>query len=190
MENLQRNTVSGLRHICDLLGATESEEEAQVAEMVSCDGRFGMLLVLSKDVRVSWRRNKWSTYDESGRFMRRFNWIKQGLLHHRKVAETVDIYFGYVHVFTGAPAGVHSWFSGRREGPLHAKARRLGGRPRHGGERGRARVGDQRQRREQSAQSRDQRLTTSWDRGRTAAVRFSKGDGWETSVVVVFLGVN
>lgn len=35
MENLQRHTVSGLRHICDLLGAPESEDDAHVAEMVS-----------------------------------------------------------------------------------------------------------------------------------------------------------
>lgn len=35
MENLQRHTVSGLRHICDLLGAPESEDDAPVAEMVS-----------------------------------------------------------------------------------------------------------------------------------------------------------
>ncbi|CAM9259165.1 unnamed protein product [Pylaiella littoralis] len=34
MENLQRHTVSGLRHICDLLGAPESEDDAPVAEMV------------------------------------------------------------------------------------------------------------------------------------------------------------
>ncbi|CAM9105161.1 unnamed protein product [Ectocarpus fasciculatus] len=34
MENLQRHTVSGLRHICDLLGAPESEDDAHVAEMV------------------------------------------------------------------------------------------------------------------------------------------------------------
>lgn len=35
MENLQRHTVSGLRHICDLLGAPESEDDTPVAEMVS-----------------------------------------------------------------------------------------------------------------------------------------------------------
>lgn len=35
MENLQRHTVSGLRHICDLLGAPETEDDAHVAEMVS-----------------------------------------------------------------------------------------------------------------------------------------------------------
>lgn len=34
MENLQRHTVSGLRHICDLLGASESEDDTHVAEMV------------------------------------------------------------------------------------------------------------------------------------------------------------
>eukprot|EP00903_Cladosiphon_okamuranus_P017528 g16143.t1 len=34
VENLQRHTVSGLRHICDLLGASESEDDAHVAEMV------------------------------------------------------------------------------------------------------------------------------------------------------------
>ncbi|CAN0564747.1 unnamed protein product, partial [Ectocarpus sp. 12 AP-2014] len=34
MENLQRHTVSGLRHICDLLGAPESEDDTHVAEMV------------------------------------------------------------------------------------------------------------------------------------------------------------
>lgn len=35
MENLQRHTVSGLRHICDLLGAPEPEDDTHVAEMVS-----------------------------------------------------------------------------------------------------------------------------------------------------------
>lgn len=34
VENLQRHTVSGLRHICDLLGASESEDDTHVAEMV------------------------------------------------------------------------------------------------------------------------------------------------------------
>lgn len=37
VENLQRHTVSGLRHICDLLGASESEDDAHVAEMVRAD---------------------------------------------------------------------------------------------------------------------------------------------------------
>lgn len=35
MENLQRHTVSGLRHICDLLGAPESEDDTHVTDMVS-----------------------------------------------------------------------------------------------------------------------------------------------------------
>ncbi|CAM9478053.1 unnamed protein product [Discosporangium mesarthrocarpum] len=34
VENLQRHTVSGLRHICDLLGAQEPEDDSHVAEMV------------------------------------------------------------------------------------------------------------------------------------------------------------
>lgn len=34
MENLQRHTVSGLRHICELLGTPEPEDETHVAEMV------------------------------------------------------------------------------------------------------------------------------------------------------------
>lgn len=40
MENLQRHTVSGLRHICDLLGAPESEDDTHVADMVRTSQRL------------------------------------------------------------------------------------------------------------------------------------------------------
>lgn len=40
MEHLQRHTISGLRHICELLGAPEAEDDSHVAEMVCSGVRF------------------------------------------------------------------------------------------------------------------------------------------------------